>query len=47
MAMAMLLTHFDIEAVDTPGGGEAEEHLAFTMAPVGLRLRLSERRAAA
>jgi len=44
MAMAMLLTHFDIEAVSTPDGGEAVEHLAFTMMPVGLRMRLRERR---
>ena len=43
MAMAMLLTHFDIEAVTTPDGGEAVEHLAFTMMPVGLKMRLRER----
>jgi cytochrome P450 len=43
MAMAMLLTHFDIEAVSTPDGGEAVEHLAFTMMPVGLGMRLRER----
>ena len=43
MAMAMLLTHFDIEAVTTPDGGEAIEHLAFTMMPVGLKMRLRER----
>lgn len=43
MAMAMLLTHFEIEAVTTPGGGEADEHLSFTMMPVGLRMRLRER----
>jgi cytochrome P450 len=40
MAMAMLLTHFEIAAVDTPGGGEAEEQMAFTMGPVGLTMRL-------
>jgi cytochrome P450 len=40
MAMAMLLTHFDIAAVDTPDGAEAAEHMAFTMMPVGLRMRL-------
>ena len=44
MAMAMLLTHFEIEAVTTPDGGEAVEHLAFTMMPVGLTMRLRERR---
>ena len=43
LAMAMLLGAFDIEAVDTPGGGEAEETLAITMAPVGLRMRLAGR----
>jgi hypothetical protein len=36
----MLLARFEIESVTTPDGGEAREHLAFTMAPVGLRLRL-------
>jgi len=45
MAMAMLLSTFDIEAVDTPDGGPAEEHSTFTMQPVGLRLRLRERQA--
>lgn len=43
MAMAMLLTHFDIADVTTPDGGEAVEHLAFTMMPVGLTMRLHER----
>ena len=43
MAMAMLLNHFDIEGVDTPDGGEAQEQLSFTMMPLGLRLRLRER----
>jgi cytochrome P450 len=45
MAMAMLLGGFEIESVRAPGGGEAEERLAFTMAPVGLQLRLRERAA--
>src|SRR5262245_2947627 len=40
MVSAMLLSGFDIESVTTPDGREAEEHLAFTMYPVGLRLRL-------
>ena len=40
MAMAALLGNFDIESVDTPDGQEAREHLAFTMMPVGLRMRL-------
>jgi cytochrome P450 len=45
MAMAMLLGRFEIESVETPDGGEAEEHLSFTMAPLGLRMRLRERAA--
>jgi cytochrome P450 len=36
MVMAMLLAEFDIEAVT----GDAREQLAFTMAPVGLKLKL-------
>ncbi len=43
MAMAMLLAHFDIESVATPDGAEPREFLAFTMAPVGLKMRLRER----
>ena len=42
MAMAMLLSSFDIEAVDTPDGQPAQERMAFTMNPVGLTLRLRE-----
>jgi cytochrome P450 len=40
MVMAMLLTQFEIESVTTPDGGEAKEHLAFTMSPIGLKLLL-------
>jgi cytochrome P450 len=40
MAIAMLLGGFDIESVSTPDGGEAREHLALTMSPVGLRMKL-------
>ncbi|HEX5611454.1 MAG TPA: cytochrome P450 [Burkholderiales bacterium] len=40
MAMAMLLSHFEIAGVDTPDGSEARERLSFTMTPVDLRLRL-------
>ncbi|HZO04378.1 MAG TPA: cytochrome P450 [Burkholderiales bacterium] len=40
MVTAMLLSAFEIESVRTPDGGEAREHLAFTMYPVGLQLRL-------
>ena len=43
MAMAMLLASFDIEAVDTPDGKEAQERMAVTMNPVGLSMRLRER----
>ena len=40
MAIAQLLGNFDIESVDTASGQGAREHLSFTMAPVGLRMRL-------
>jgi cytochrome P450 len=43
MVSAMLFGGFDIESVSTPDGAEAQEHLAFTMYPEGLRLRLRER----
>lgn len=43
MALAMLLDAFDILAVDTPDGSAPLEQLSFTMAPVGLRLRLRPR----
>ena len=43
MAMAMLLATFDIAAVDTPDGREAQELMAFTMNPVGLTMTLRER----
>ena len=42
VAMATLLSSFDIEAVDTPDGQPAVERMAFTMTPVGLTLRLRE-----
>ncbi|MBS0449761.1 MAG: cytochrome P450 [Proteobacteria bacterium] len=45
MAMAMLLNRFDIRSVDTPDGRPADENLSFTMAPVGLRMKLGERAA--
>jgi cytochrome P450 len=41
MAMATLLGRFDIESLDTPDGKEAREHMALTMTPVGLRMRVS------
>jgi cytochrome P450 len=43
MVSAMLFGGFEIESVTTPDGAEAQEHLAFTMYPEGLRLRLRER----
>jgi len=43
MAMAMLLAHFEIDAVDTPNGAEPVEHMSFTMSPLGLSMRLRER----
>jgi len=43
MVIAMLLAGFEIEAVAAPGGGEPREHLALTMSPVGLTLRLRPR----
>ena len=43
LAMAMLLSSFDIESVNTPDGAPAREKMAFTMTPVGLRMRLRER----
>lgn len=43
MAMALLLSRFDILGVDTPDGREAQEHMAFTMEPMGLTMRLRER----
>ena len=43
LAMAMLLGSFEIDAVDTPDGGDAREVMHFTMNPVGLRMRLRER----
>lgn len=44
IAMAMLLTRFDIESITAPNGQEAQEHMAFTMAPVGLKMRLKLRK---
>ncbi|MBY0240477.1 MAG: cytochrome P450 [Burkholderiaceae bacterium] len=43
VAMAMLLASFEIEAVQTPDGREAEELMAFVMSPVGLSMRLRRR----
>lgn len=43
LAMLMLLRDFDIEKVDTPDSGEAQELLALTMSPVGLTMKLRQR----
>ncbi len=43
MAVASLLVNFDIASVETPDGRDAREHLSFTMAPVGLHMRLRAR----
>lgn len=42
MAMAVLLQHFDIAAVDTPDGLPPRELLQLAMAPVGLTMKLRE-----
>jgi cytochrome P450 len=43
MAMATLLKEFDILGVGTADGQEPVEHLSFTMAPLGLQMRLQAR----
>jgi cytochrome P450 len=45
LALATLLSQFNIDAVDTPDGSEAREIMSFTMTPVGLTLKLSPREA--
>jgi cytochrome P450 len=40
MVMGMLLGSFVIDSVTTPEGGAAQERMAFTMAPAGLRMKL-------
>ena len=40
VAIATLLARFDIDGVGTPDGQAPAERLAFTMTPVGLRMRL-------
>jgi cytochrome P450 len=40
MAMAMLLTRFEIESVATPHGGEPDEKMGFVMEPETLQMRL-------
>jgi cytochrome P450 len=43
LVIAMILNEFDIVAVDTPGGGEVQELMSFTMVPVGLSMRIKRR----
>lgn len=43
MAMVMLLGRFEVEDVRTLNGEEPLEHMALTMSPVGLRMRIRER----
>ena len=45
MVIAMLLASFELENVGTSDGAEPREHMAFTMAPVGLRMQLGVRHA--
>ncbi|MEO6744251.1 MAG: cytochrome P450 [Caldimonas sp.] len=45
MAIAMLLASFEIAEVGTADGEAPREHLAFSMGPVGLRMRLKLRAA--
>jgi cytochrome P450 len=42
MVMAMLLSSYQIKSVAPTDGGATREHLAFSMGPVGLCMRLSE-----
>ena len=42
MAMAMLLSHFDIQDVSTVDGKEPRELLQLSMAPVGLTMKVRE-----
>jgi cytochrome P450 len=43
LAMVMLFKDFDIESVNTPDGGEAQELMSITMNPVGLTMKLQKR----
>lgn len=42
IAIAMLLSSFEVVSVQTPDGREPAEHMDFTMSPVGLSMRLQE-----
>jgi len=43
IALTMLFTRFEIDDINTPDGQEAQEFMAFTMAPLGLKMRLKNR----
>ena len=43
MVVSMLTGSFEIESVATADGTDPKEHLAFTMAPMGLQLKLKRR----
>jgi cytochrome P450 len=43
IAIVMLLTRFDIDNISAPHGESAKEHMAFTMVPIGLKMRLKSR----
>lgn len=43
LAAAMLLSQFDILSIGTPEGTPPEEHMALTMVPLGLQMRLQPR----
>jgi len=43
IALATLLSSFDLQSVATPDGGEAQELMGFVMAPPALRMRLKSR----
>ncbi|RJF95699.1 cytochrome P450 [Noviherbaspirillum saxi] len=44
MLISMLLHNFDIDSVQTTDGDTVEERLSFTLVPVGLQMRLADRR---
>jgi len=43
IAIVMLLTRFEIDNISAPNGESAKEHMAFTMVPIGLKMRLKSR----
>nr|MBV0881050.1 cytochrome P450 [Noviherbaspirillum sp. L7-7A] len=43
MVITILVKNFDISALDTPDGKSVQKRLTFTMAPVGLQLKLRRR----